>query len=241
LSDLPAWIIPTISVSASLGAQSRDDASSVATPLEREFSTIAGVDSMTSSNSQGNSQITITFSLERNIDAAAQDIQSAISKASRSLPADMPTPPSFRKVNPADAPVLFLVLSSANLPLSTVTDYADNVLSQRISMISGVAQVQVYGSQKFAVRIQLDPRAMQARNISVDEVSRAISNANVNLPTGTLYGPYQAFTVEANGQLMRARDFEEWRFGGTTARQCACATLARRLTTSRAIEPPRGM
>jgi len=210
VSDLPSVDYPTISVSASLpGASPETMASSVATPLEREFSTIAGVDSMTSSNSQGNSQITITFSLERNIDAAAQDIQSAISKASRSLPADMPTPPSFRKVNPADAPVLFLVLSSANLPLSTVTDYADNVLSQRISMISGVAQVQVYGSQKFAVRIQLDPRAMQARNISVDEVSRAISNANVNLPTGTLYGPYQAFTVEANGQLMRARDFEE--------------------------------
>ncbi|HEY3644039.1 MAG TPA: efflux RND transporter permease subunit, partial [Gammaproteobacteria bacterium] len=158
VSELPSVDFPTINVSASLpGASPSTMASSVATPLEKQFSTIAGIDSMSSVSSLGNSQITIQFSLSRDIDAAAQDVQAAIAKASRSLPPNMPTPPTYSKVNPADSPVLFLAFSSATLPLSTVDEYGETLMAQRISMVNGVAQVNVYGSQQYAVRVQLDP------------------------------------------------------------------------------------
>src|SRR5262249_7509980 len=150
------------------------------------------------------SQITLQFSLDRDIDAAAQDVQSAISKASRQLPPNMPTPPTFNKVNPADSPVLFFALSSATQPLSTVDEYAETLLAQRISMVQGVAQVGVFGPQQYAVRVQLDPNKLAARGIGIDEVSDAIQAGNVNLPTGTLYGKHQAFTIMANGQLTKA-------------------------------------
>jgi HAE1 family hydrophobic/amphiphilic exporter-1 len=205
VSDLPNVDFPTILVRASLpGASPETMASAVATPLEKQFSTIAGIDSMNSTNTLGNSSITLQFSLGRDIDAAAQDVQAMIAKAVPLLPRDMPSPPTYQKVNPADQPILFLALMSPTLPLSTVDRYAQTLISQRVSMISGVAQVQVYGGQKYAVRAQLDPKALAARGIGIDEVSAAISRANVNLPTGTLWGKFQAITVQANGQLQDA-------------------------------------
>ncbi len=205
VSDLPNVDFPTLQVSAALpGASPETMASSVATPLEREFSTIAGVDSMTSSSALGATQITLQFNLSRDIDAAAQDVQAAIARATTKLPPDMPTPPSYRKVNPADQPVLYLTLTSPSLPLYTLNEYAETVMAERISMVSGVAQVMVFGAQKYAVRIQLDPRTLAARGIGIDEVSRAVQNANVNLPTGVLDGRHEAFTVEASGQLFDA-------------------------------------
>jgi HAE1 family hydrophobic/amphiphilic exporter-1 len=208
VSDLPNVDFPTIQVSANVpGASPETMASAVATPLEKQFSTIAGIDSMTSANTQGNTRITIVFDLSRDIDAAAQDVQSAIASAARQLPEDMPSPPSFRKVNPADSPVLYLALSSPTLPLSAVDDYAQTIISQRISMVSGVAQVQVYGSQKYAVRIQLNPRALVSRGIGIDEVAEAVARANVNLPTGTLEGASQAFTIQSTGQLLDAKAY----------------------------------
>ncbi len=205
VSDLPNVDYPTIQVTASLpGANPDTMASAVATPLEREFSTIAGIDSMTSTNGNGVTQITLQFTLSRSIDAAAQDVQSAIAKAARQLPRDMPTPPSYRKVNPADQPVIYLALSSPTLPLSTVNEYADTFIGQRISMISGVAQVLIYGSQKYAVRVQADPGLLASRKIGIDEVASAVANGNVNLPTGTLYGDKQAFAIQATGQLYDA-------------------------------------
>ena len=205
VSDLPNVDFPTIVVSANVPGASPDTmASAVATPLEKQFSTIAGIDSMTSINAQGLTQITIQFNLSRNIDAAAQDVNSAIAGALRQLPQNMPSPPSYRKVNPADQPVIYLALSSPTLPLSDVDNYAQTLIAQRVSMISGVAQVQVFGSQKYAVRVQLNPRALASRGIGIDEVANAVANANVNLPTGTLYGANQAFTVQATGQLNNA-------------------------------------
>ncbi len=208
VSDLPTVDFPTISVSASLpGASPETMASSVATPLERQFSTIAGVDSMSSVSAQGLTQITIQFSLARDIDAAAQDVQAAIAKAARQLPPGMPSPPTYSKVNPADSPILFLALTSPTLPLSTVDEYAETMMAQRISMVNGVAQVSVFGAQQYAVRIQLDPDTLASRGIGIDEVQEAVSQGNVNLPTGTLNGTHQAFTVQANGQLTRAADY----------------------------------
>jgi len=205
VSQLPNVDFPTIQVSAGLPGASADTmASSVATPLERQFSTIAGIDSMTSTSAQGTSQITLQFSLDRNIDAAAQDVQSAIATAARNLPAGMPSPPTYRKVNPAEQAILYLALSSPILPLSTVDEYAETLMAQRISMINGVAQVQVFGAQKYAVRIQLDPDALASRGIGIDEVQNAVQQGNVNIPTGTLYGKHQAFTVQATGQLTDA-------------------------------------
>jgi HAE1 family hydrophobic/amphiphilic exporter-1 len=204
VSDLPNIDYPTIQVSASLpGASPETMASAVATPLERQFSTIAGIESMNSTNGMGFTNITVQFTLSRNIDAAAQDIQSAISKAAQQLPPNMPAPPSYQKVNPADQPILYVAVSSPNLPLYQVDEYAETMMAQRISMVSGVAQVQVYGS-KYAVRVQLNPDALASRGIGVDEVQAAIQRANVNLPTGTLYGSKQAFTVMSNGQLFNA-------------------------------------
>jgi HAE1 family hydrophobic/amphiphilic exporter-1 len=205
VSDLPNVDFPTILVTASVpGASPETMASAVATPLERQFSTIAGLDSMTSTSALGNTQITLQFDLNRNVDAAAQDVQAAIARAANQLPPNMPTPPSYRKVNPADQPILYLSLSSQTLPLSTVDEYAETILAQRISMISGVAQVQVYGSQKYAVRVQVDPKALASRSIGIDEVASAVMKANVNLPTGTLWGTHQAFTIQSTGQLTDA-------------------------------------
>ncbi len=205
VSDLPNVDFPTILVTASLPGASPDTmASSVATPLEKQFSTIAGLDSMNSSSGLGLTQITLTFALDRNIDAAAQDVQAMITKAAPQLPQNMPTPPSYQKVNPADQPILYLSLSSPTQPLSLVDEYAETFISQRISMVSGVAQVQVFGSQKYAVRVRVDPDALASRGVGIDEVERAIEQGNVNLPTGILQGPRQAFTVETAGQLMDA-------------------------------------
>lgn len=209
VNDLPKIDYPTIQVTSNLpGASPETMASAVATPLERQFSTIAGLDSMSSTNGQGVSIIVLKFALEKNIDAAAQDVQAAISMAARQLPEDMPNPPSYKKVNPADSPVIYLALSSQTLPLSQVNEFADTVIAPRISTINGVAQVMVYGSQKYAVRVQLDPLALTSRRIGLDEVSAAIAKWNVNLPTGGLQGEKQSFTLLASGQLFDAEAYK---------------------------------
>jgi len=208
VSDLPNVDFPTLLVNASLpGASPENMASSVATPLERQFSTIAGITAMTSSSSLGVTQITLQFDLDRDLDAAAQDVQAAIARTAYKLPRDMPYPPSYRKVNPADMPILYLSITSPTLPLYTLNEYAETLIAQRISTVSGVAQVQVYGSQKYAVRIQIDPNALKSRGMGIDEVARAIRTANTNLPTGILYGRHRAFTVETTGQLNQAKEF----------------------------------
>jgi len=208
VNALPNVDFPTIQVSASLPGASPDTmASSVATPLEKQFSTIAGIDSMTSTSINGITSITLQFALDRNIDAAAQDVQSAIAAAARQLPSNLPTPPTLRKVNPADFSILLMALTSETQPLSVVDDYGENNLAQRISTISGVAQVQVFGSQQYAVRVQLDPNALASRGIALTDVEQAIGNANVNLPTGTLYGRERATSVMATGQLNDATAF----------------------------------
>ena len=210
VSDLPNVDFPTLQVTASLpGASSETMASSVATPLEREFSTIAGIDSMTSTSLLGSTQITLQFTLDRNIDAAAQDVQAAISRASRALPPDMPSPPSYKKVNPADQPVLFLAVTSPTLPLYQLDEYAETLMSQRISMLPGVAQVVVYGSQKFAVRVQVDPRKLAAMGVGIDEVARAVQARNVNLPVGVISGPREALTIESTGQMASADKYRD--------------------------------
>ncbi|BAY60838.1 acriflavin resistance protein [Calothrix brevissima NIES-22] len=208
VSDLPTVDFPTIQVSASLpGASPETVASSVATPLEQQFSSIAGLDSMNSTSSLGSAQITLQFNLSRDIDSAAQDVQSAIAKAQRQLPTSMPNPPSYRKVNPADSPILYIALNSTALPLSEVDKYGETMLAQRLSMVDGVAQVQVFGSQKYAVRIYLDPQSLSAKGLGIDEVADAISKGNSNLPTGNLYGQNQNFTIESNGQLNNAEAY----------------------------------
>ncbi len=205
VSELPSVDFPTISVSASLpGASPETMAAAVATPLESQFSTIAGLDSMTSTSAQGSTSITLQFSLDRNIDAAAQDVQSAISTALRQLPADMPAPPSLRKVNPADSPIFYIVMLSPTLPLSVVNEYAETLLAQRLSTIAGVAQVRVFGSQKFAVRVRADPDQLAARGIGLDELRAAIAQGNVNQPVGTFDGPRQSIAIKTNGQLETA-------------------------------------
>ena len=208
VSDLPNIDFPTIFVDARLpGASPETMASAVATPLERQFTTIAGVTNMTSSSAFGVTQITLQFDLDRDLDAAAQDVQAAIARTTHRLPPDMPYPPSYRKVNPADMPILMFALTTPTLPLYVLNEYGETLLAQRISTVSGVAQVQVFGSQKYAVRIQIDPKAMNGRGLGFDEVAQAVRRSNSNLPTGTLYGRHQAFTVEATGQLNEAKDF----------------------------------
>jgi HAE1 family hydrophobic/amphiphilic exporter-1 len=205
VSDLPNVDFPTIQVTASLpGASPETMAASVATPLERQFSAIAGLDSINSTSSQGTTQVTLQFALDRNIDAASQDVQTAIAAAARQLPPGMPSPPTLKKVNPADQPVLYLVLSSPTMPLTAVDEVAETLIAQRLSTISGVAQVQVTGAQKFAVRVQLDPTQLAARGIGIDEVATSIQRQNSNLPVGTLFGIHQSLTVQANGQLVDA-------------------------------------
>lgn len=209
VSDLPTVDFPTISVSANLpGASPETMAAAVATPLEKQFSTIAGIDNMTSSSQLGSTNITIQFSLDRDIDAAAADVQAAISQTLRSLPLGI-LPPSYRKVNPADSPILYFALTSKTMPLSELDEYGETYLAQRISMVPGIAQVQVYGAQKYAVRVQLDPTSLANRGIGIDEVASAIGSQNVSLPTGTLWGPNKASTIKANGQLQNAAEFRQ--------------------------------
>ena len=210
VSDLPNVDFPTIQVTAGLpGASPETMAATVATPLEKQFSTIQGLDTMTSTNMLGVTQITLQFVLSRDLDAAAQDVQEQMTFASRYLPQNMPTPPFYQKVNPANTPILFLLLGSETLPLWTIDDYAQTMMAQRISMVPGVAQVAVYGSQTYAVRVQLDPDALASRGIGLDQVSQAVQAGNVNLPTGTLYGPNQAFTVQSTGQLNNAAQYRD--------------------------------
>ena len=209
VSDLPNVDFPTISVSAGLpGASPQTMAAAVATPLEKQFSTIAGLDAMTSSSTLGGTNITLQFSLSRNIDAAAQDVQAAISKTLRQLPPGI-QPPSYNKSNPADQPILYLALTSATLPLPQLDEYAETFLAQRLSTVTGVAQVQVFGSAKYAVRIQVDPKALAARGIGLDEVTAAVAAGNPNLPTGTLWGPQRAYTVLADGSISSAPEFRK--------------------------------
>src|SRR6476469_5312139 len=190
VSDLPNVDFPTLLVTAQLpGASPETMGSSVATPLENQFSMVAGLESMNSINALGSTQITLEFDLNRNLDGAAVDVQAAITQAARLLPQGMPTPPTFTKVNPADQPILYLALTSPSLPLWTLDEYAETRVAQRISMISGVAQVQVLGAQKFAVHVQMDPHAMASRQVGINEVEAALKNLNVNLPTGTINGP----------------------------------------------------
>ncbi|MBF0526060.1 MAG: efflux RND transporter permease subunit [Deltaproteobacteria bacterium] len=209
VNDLPNVDFPTILVTASLpGASPENMSTAVATPLERQFTTIAGLDSMNSSSILGNTQITLTFNLSRNLDAAALDVQAAIARTANQLPQNMPAPPSYRKVNPADQPILFLALTSDTLPMYTIDEYGETVMAQRISTISGVAQVLVYGAQKYAVRVRLDPAALSAYGIGIDEASRAVQSANVNLPTGILSGRHKTYTIKATGQLNEAEAYK---------------------------------
>src|SRR5712675_1112858 len=210
VSDLPNVDFPTIQVTAELpGGSPETMASSVATPLERQFSTIAGLNTVSSTSTLGNTQITMQFDLSRNIDAAAQDVQTAISASARQLPPGMPSQPTLKKVNPADQPIVYLMVSSPTLPLSKVNEYADTTLAQRLSTISGVAQVLVTGEQKYAVRVQLDPSALASRDIGIDDVATALQRGNTNLPVGTLYGIHQNLTVQANGQITNAQGYRE--------------------------------
>ncbi|MCD6059987.1 MAG: acriflavin resistance protein, partial [Moraxellaceae bacterium] len=218
VSELPNVDFPTISVTASLpGASPETMAAAVATPLEGQFATISGVDSMSSVSSQGSTRITLQFDLDRDIDAAAQDVQAAISAASRRLPSGMPSPPSLRKVNPADSPVFFISMYSETLPITLVNEYAETQLAQQLSTLPGVAQVNVFGSQKPAVRIQADPERLAARNLGIDELQRAISAANVNQPVGSFEGAAQTIAIRTKGQLEKAVEYRPvvvaWRNG----------------------------
>jgi hydrophobe/amphiphile efflux-1 (HAE1) family protein len=210
VAAIPRVDFPTIVVTAQLPGASADTmASSVATPLERQFTTISGLDSMTSTSGQGVTAITMQFSLDRNIDGAALDVQAAMTAAAKLLPppSQMTTPPSFQKVNPADQPVIYISLNSDTLPLYQVDEYAETLMAERIGMLPGVAQVQVFGAQKFAVRIQANPEAMAAKGLTFDDITNAVAAANSNTPVGTLDGPHQSFTVQATGTLPHAADF----------------------------------
>ncbi len=207
VSDLPNVDFPTITVSATLpGASPETMASTVATPLEKQFSTIAGIDNMTSTSSIGATQIVVQFALDRNIDAAAQDIQAAITQTLRTLPQGI-IPPSYQKTNPADAPIITLALTSDVVPLSTLDEYGEVTLAQRLSMVGGVAQVLVEGTQKYAVRIQMDPHQLASRNLGLEDINGAITSQNVNIATGVLWGSKTALTIQATGQLNSADDF----------------------------------
>jgi hydrophobic/amphiphilic exporter-1 (mainly G- bacteria), HAE1 family len=210
VSDLPNVDFPTLLVTAQLpGASPETMGSSVATPLENQFSMIAALESMTSVNSLGSTQITLEFDLNRSLDGAAVDVQGAITQAERLLPQGMPTPPTFTKVNPADQPILYLVITSSTMTPWTLDEYAETRIAQRISMVSGVAQVQVLGSQKYAVHAQLDPHALASRQIGINEVEASLRNWNVNTPTGSIIGPHKAFTLQATGQLMTADEYKD--------------------------------
>ncbi|MFN7956478.1 MAG: efflux RND transporter permease subunit, partial [bacterium] len=208
VSDLPSVDFPTMNVTASLpGANPETMASAVATPLERQFSTIAGLDSMSSVSTLGNTQITLVFDLSRKINDVAPDVQSAIAAAGSLLPPGMPVPPTYKKVNPADQPILYLAITSKTMPLWDLDEYAETLMAQRISMIDGVAQVGVFGSQKYAVHVEVDPDAMASRGIGIDEVETAVRKANVNLPVGTVDGRHRSYTIRASGQLLDAAPY----------------------------------
>ncbi|HEY5215877.1 MAG TPA: efflux RND transporter permease subunit, partial [Pseudolabrys sp.] len=210
VAALPAVDFPTIQITATLpGASPETMAASVASPIERQLSTIAGISSMTSSSSLGTSQITIQFDLGRNIDGASLDVQTALAVAQRRLPVEMTTPPFFRKVNPGDFPVLYVSMRSDTLPLSAVDDYAETVLAPQISQLPGIAQVLVFGAQKFAVRVQVDPAAAAARNISLDDIRSVVAKANSSAPVGTLQGNEQAVTLLATGAIRNAADYRD--------------------------------
>jgi HAE1 family hydrophobic/amphiphilic exporter-1 len=210
VSDLPNVDYPTINVYANVpGANPDTMAAAVALPLEKQFSNIAGLDSMVSSNRVGATSIVLQFSLDRNLDGAAQDVQAAISQAARQLPPNMPSPPSYARQNPADYPVLFIALTSDTLQLSAVDEYAETMLAPTISTVNGVAVVQIYGQFKYSPHIQLDPTALATRKIGIDEVENALTNGNVNLPTGTLWGSQRAPTVQTQGQLYNAADYSK--------------------------------
>src|SRR5579883_2235097 len=205
VSDLPNVDFPTIQVSAGLpGASPETMASTVATPPEKQFTTIAGLDSMTSTSSLGNTQITLQFDLSRDLDSAALDVQTAISAANRQLPANLPNPPTFRKVNPADQPIFLLAVTSPTLPLYVVDQYAEDLIAEQLSMVPGVAEVDVRGEARYAVRVHLNPQELAVRQIGIDQVAQAIQNANVNLPMGTLFGTNKAYNIQSNGQLSDA-------------------------------------
>jgi HAE1 family hydrophobic/amphiphilic exporter-1 len=205
VSELPSVDFPTINVSASLpGANPENMASSVATPLERQFSSIAGLTAMSSSNTTGNTNITLQFDLSRNIDAAAQDVQTAISQSIRQLPVNMPTPPTLRKVNPADYGIIYLALTGKSIPLTQLDEYAETRVAEQLSQIPGVAQVLVFGSYQYATRIFVNPYALSARGLSLDMLTSAIQSGNTNLPSGTLYGSTHTYTVRSDGQLKDA-------------------------------------
>src|SRR5215472_5783491 len=207
VSDLPNVDYPTVTVTATLpGANAETMASTVATPLEKQFSTIAGIDNMTSTSSIGTTTIVVQFVLDRNIDAAAQDIQAAITQTLRTLPQGI-IPPSYQKTNPAATPILYFAIMSPSLPLSTLDEYGETTIAQRLSTVSGVAQVLVFGQQKYAVRIQLDPQLLASKGIDLEDVNTAVNSQNVNIPTGILWGPSVALTVEATGQLPSASSF----------------------------------
>jgi hydrophobic/amphiphilic exporter-1 (mainly G- bacteria), HAE1 family len=209
VSDLPTVDFPTIQVQAGLpGGDPGSMAASVASPLERQFTSIAGIDSMISQSSNGNSQVTLQFDLARSIDSAAVDVQTAIAEAMPLLPAGMPNPPTFRKQNPADQDILQLALISNTVPLSTLDEYAENFIAPRLSTVNGVSQVQVWGQAKYAVRVQVDPDKLRAQQIGINEVDQALQNWNVNLPTGQLFGAHQTFNIKAGGQLTSANQFK---------------------------------
>jgi HAE1 family hydrophobic/amphiphilic exporter-1 len=209
VAALPSVDFPTINITATLpGASPETMAASVAAVIEREMATISGIRSMTSTSSLGRTRITLQFDLDRDIDGAALDVQSALSIATRRLPDEMTTPPAFRKVNPGDFAILYVSLRSATLPLSTVDEYAQTVLAQQISQLPGVAQVDVNGSQKFAVRVQVDPVAAAQRNISLDEIRRVIIQTNSNSPVGSLYGDKQTTTLVATGAMRKAEEYK---------------------------------
>ncbi|HEY6026426.1 MAG TPA: efflux RND transporter permease subunit, partial [Pseudolabrys sp.] len=210
VAALPAVDFPTIQITATFpGASPETMAASVASPIERQLSTISGISSMTSSSSLGSTQITIQFDLGRNIDGAALDVQTALATAQRRLPVEMTTPPFFRKVNPGDFPVLYVSMRSDTLPLSSIDDYAETVLAPTLSQLPGVAQVLVYGAQKFAVRVQVDPRAAAARNIALDDIRSVIAKANSSTPVGTLQGKNESVTLLATGAIPKAADYRD--------------------------------
>src|SRR5215470_4212716 len=210
VAALPAVDFPTIQITAQFpGASPETMAASVASPIERQLSTIAGISSMSSSSSLGNTQITIQFDLGRNIDGAALDVQTALAVAQRKLPIEMTTPPSFRKVNPGDFPVLYVSMRSDTMPLSTVDEYAETVLAPTLSQLPGVAQVLVYGAQKFAVRVQVDPAAAAARNIPLDDIREVVAKANSSTPVGVIQGQREAMTLLATGAIEHAADYRD--------------------------------
>jgi multidrug efflux pump subunit AcrB len=210
VAPLPQVDFPTISISASLpGASPETMATAVAQPLERQFGQVAGITQMTSTSTLGATSVTLQFELNRDIDAAAQDVQAAISAAARQLPDDLPSPPTYRKVNPADSPILVMGVHSDSLPLTVVDDYGDTILAQQISQISGVSQVSIGGEQKPAVRVQIDPAKLATKGLTLEDVRGVIASATVNSAKGTLNGAVQSFTIAANDQLAKASDYND--------------------------------